>query len=235
MSPPRIALFVLCAVVPAIAYRLGGASLWYVFAAGYGAAAALSLFALAQDGQLRAALLPRAGDATVALVPAMALFAAVTLGVTKVLAPIPLLRVCGADGALIGIAQTHGFGAFTEWLRDRSCAAFGHGSAMQGTARAAFVITVAGFEELAWRAGVQQALGERLGSTRGWLVASVLYAAAFLGTGTASLALLALPTGLAWGAMYRFRGRVAPAVVAHMVFSWALLCNNAPFVVRGSL
>lgn len=235
MTRPRIALAVLCMVVPAVAYRAGLLGLWYVFAGGFGVAAAIALYELAQDGQLRAALLPKAGDATVALVPALALFAAVSLFVTRVLAPVPLLRICALDGGLLGPANVHGFTAATEWLRDRTCAAFGHASGMHGSARAAFVVGIAALEEIAWRGGVQQGLSERLGSTRGYLVASALYALSFLLTGNVAIALLALPCGLAWGAMFRFRGRLAPAMVSHLVFSWALLCNNMPLMVRTTL
>lgn len=233
MSPPRWILLALCAVVPAIAWRLGGASLWYALVLGYGAAAALAAWALAQDDQLKAALAPKAGDATLGLLPAMVLFGLVALFVTRVLAPLPELRFYTLDGAWVERAHAHGLQAATEWLRTHALAAMGRSAAIQGSARVAFVLAIAALEELAWRGGVQQGLSERFGSTRGWLLASALYALAQLGTLNPATALLALPCGLMWGAMYRFRGRVAPAILSHAIFSWALFAHNSsPFLLR---
>lgn len=233
MTPPRWILLALCAVLPALAWRLGGASLWYALVLGYGAAASLAAWELAQDDQLKAALVPRAGDATLGLLPALLLFTLVSLLVTRVLAPLPELRYFTPDGAWVGRADAHGLQAATEWLRERACAAMGRASAIQGSARVAFVLAVAALEELAWRGGVQQGLSERFGSTRGWLLASGLYALAQLGTFNAAPALLALPCGLLWGAMYRFRGRLAPSILSHAIFSWALFAHNSsPFIAR---
>lgn len=233
MTPSRWILLTLCAVLPALAWRLGGASLWYSLVLGYGAAASLAAWELAQDGQLKAALAPRSGDATLGLLPAMVLFGLTWLLVTRVLAPIPELRYFTPDGAWVGRADAHGFQAATEWLRERACAAMGRASAIQGSARVAYVLAIAALEELAWRGGVQQGLSERFGSTRGWLLASGLYALAQLGTLNAAPALLALPCGLLWGAMYRFRGRLAPSILSHALFSWALFAHNSsPFIAR---
>lgn len=233
MTPPRWILLALCAVVPALAWRLGGASLWYAMVLGYGAAAALAAWALAQDDQLKAALVPSAGDATLGLVPAMLLFGLTWLLFTRALGPIPELRYYTPDGAWVGRVGAHGLQAAGEWMRERALAAMGRASAIQGSARVAFVLAIAAFEELAWRGGVQQGLSERFGSTRGWLLASVLYALAQLGTLNPAPALLALPCGLLWGAMYRFRGRLAPAILSHALFSWALFAHDSsPFILR---
>jgi len=233
MTPSRWILLALCAVLPALAWRLGGASLWYSLVLGYGAAASLAAWELAQDGQLKAALAPRSGDATLGLLPAMVLFGLVWLLVTRVLAPIPELRFYTPDGAWVGRADAHGLQAATEWLRESACAAMGRSSAIQGSARVAYVLAIAALEELAWRGGVQQGLSERFGSTRGWLLASALYALTQLGTLNAAPALLALPCGLLWGAMYRFRGRLAPSILSHALFSWALFAHNSsPFIAR---
>ena len=233
MTPSRWILLALCAVLPALAWRLGGASLWYSLVLGYGAAASLAAWELAQDGQLKAALAPRSGDATLGLLPAMLLFGLVWLLVTRGLAPIPELRYFTPDGAWVGRADARGFQAATEWLRESACAAMGRSSAIQGSARVAFVLAIAALEELAWRGGVQQGLSERFGSTRGWLLASGLYALAQLGTLNPAPALLALPCGLLWGAMYRYRGGLAPSILSHAIFSWALFAhNNSPFILR---
>jgi membrane protease YdiL (CAAX protease family) len=233
MTPPRWIILALCAVVPAIAWRVGGASLWYVMVLGYGAAAALAAWALAQDDQLRAALAPKAGDATLGLLPALALFALAWLLVTRVLAPIPELRWYTPDGAYVDRAWPRGSMVAIEWVRARILDAMGRAASIQGSARVAFVLAIAALEELAWRGGVQQGLSERFGSTRGWLLASALYAAAQLGTLNPAPALLAIPCGLVWGAMYRFRGRLAPAILSHAIFSWALFAHHtSPFIRR---
>ena len=232
MNPLRWTLLALSVAAPALAWRVGGASLWYVMLAAYGVAGALAAYGLAQDGQLRAALQPRQGDATFGLVPAILLFVAVTYFFTHAIAPSPLLRVYTPDGPWIPRADVHGWHALTEWLRDRACAAMGRSAAIQGSARAAFVIGIALLEELAWRGGVQQALSERYGSSRGWVITSLLYAAAQLGTLNAAPALLALPCGLLWGAMYRYRGRLAPGLLSHALFSWAFFVHNSPFIAR---
>lgn len=233
MPLPRWILLALCALVPAVAWRLGGPSLWYAMVLGYGVAAALAAWSLAQDDQLKAALVPKAGDATLGMLPAMLLFGGVFLFVTHVLAPLPELRMYTSDGAYVERAWPHGAGVAVEWLRLRALDAMGRLAAIQGSARVAFVLAIAALEELAWRGGVQQALSERLGSTRGWLAASALYALAQLGTLNPVLALFALPCGLLWGAMYRFRGRLAPAILSHAIFAWALYAHNtSPFLLR---
>ena len=233
MTPPRWILLALCAVLPALAWRLGGASLWYVLLLGYGVAAALAAWALAQDDQLKAALVPRSGDASLGLLPAMVLFGLVSFLVTRVLAPLPELRYFTPDGPWVGRADPHGFQAITEWLRERACAAMGRSWAIHGSARVALVLAIAALEEIAWRGGVQQGLAERFGSTRGWLLTSALYALTQLGTGNPTPALLALPCGFLWGAMFRFRGRLAPSMLSHALFSWALFAHNSsPFVAR---
>lgn len=222
MTPPRWILLVICALVPAVAWRVGGPAVWYVAVVGFGVAAALAAWSLAQDDQLGAAITPKAGDASVGIIPAVALYALLYLAVTKGLAPSPVLRLCAADGPLLRQGGVHGLGAAVEWLRVQSCAAVGHTAGIQGSARVGLVITVAALEELAWRGGVQQGLAERFGSTRGWLLASALYALVHLGTLNVTTALLALPCGLLWGALYRYRGRLAPALLSHVVLSWAL-------------
>lgn len=226
MTPQRWILLAVCALLPTVSWHLGGASLWYSAVLGFGVAASLAAWALAQDGQLGSALSPRSGDASFGILPAIALYALVYVAVTKLVAPQPLLRVCTAEGPLVDRAGLHGLAAAAEWLRARSCVAFGHAGAIQGTARVGLVVTVAALEELAWRGGVQQGLSERFGSTRGWLLASALYALVHAGTLNPAPVLLALPCGLLWGALYRFRGRLAPALLSHVVFSWAVFVPN---------
>ena len=96
-------------------------------------------------------------------------------------------------GAWLPRPDMHGVGLWIEALRNQSCAALAHSSALRGPLRGAAIVFIAVAEEIAWRGGVQQHLSERLGSTRGWVVASILYALCQLGTGNVSVALVALP------------------------------------------
>ncbi|HHH11708.1 MAG TPA: CPBP family intramembrane metalloprotease [Sorangium sp.] len=95
------------------------------------------------------------------------------------------------------------------------------------------VLVIAALEEVVWRGLVQRALAEQLGAGRALLVTSVLYALTHvttlwqLGDPTAGynplLVSAALGGGLVWGAMaWRF-GRLLPAVIAHALFSWAVV------------
>jgi hypothetical protein len=79
---------------------------------------------------------------------------------------------------------------------------------------------------------VQQVLSERLGSVRGWVAASVLFGVAHLGTGNPVIALLAMVGGFLWGGLFLWRGRLLPAVLSHVVFSFALFYQNSPFLIR---
>lgn len=91
-------------------------------------------------------------------------------------------------------------------------------------------------EEIVWRGMVTQLLADRVGTRASWIWAGVLYALAYVptmwslrgGPGFAGLdpvlVLGALGAGLLWGAMGRaFGGRLAPLVLAHGLFDWAVL------------
>lgn len=223
-------MLALVMALPAVFYRVGGVGLWGVGLAGYAVAAAVAMWALAQDDQLRAAMTPRQGDAALGLGTAMVFFVALTFAVTKVLAPRDALRLCAVDGAWFAQPLARGAGAALEWLRDHACMAVGRSSALRGSTRGLAVVLIAAAEEIAWRGGVQQLLSERLGSTRGWVVTSLLFALAELGTGNPVIALLALPLGFTWGALYRYRGRLAPALLSHVAFSWFFFANASPLV-----
>ncbi len=223
MTPLRWTLLAVCMAVPALAYRLGGVGLWVTYATAYGIAAALAAREFAADGQLRGALSPQRGDAAFGFGSAALFYLALLLAFRYVIAPGSFLPLCGPDGALFGQPGVHGLGVVTEWLRDRSCAGFARSSGIRGPARGVLVVAIAAAEELAWRGGVQQGLSERLGSTRGWLAATGLYALAQFGTGNAATVLLALAAGLLFGALFRYRGRLAPALFAHCTFAWFFL------------
>jgi membrane protease YdiL (CAAX protease family) len=100
------------------------------------------------------------------------------------------------------------------------------------------IAVVALSEEVLWRGMVTQLLADRMGTRTAWVGAAVLYAAAYVPTmwalraggagGVGSLnpvlPVAALGAGLLWGAMARaFGGRLAPGVLAHALFDWAVV------------
>jgi membrane protease YdiL (CAAX protease family) len=100
---------------------------------------------------------------------------------------------------------------------------------------AAAIAAAALAEEVLWRGMVTQLLAERVGTRTAWVWAAVLYALAYVPTvwslravGPAAgldpiLPVAALGAGLLWGAMARFFGRLAPGVLAHALFDWAVV------------
>jgi len=102
----------------------------------------------------------------------------------------------------------------------------------------AAIAVVALAEELVWRGMVTQLLADKMGTRTAWVAAAVLYAAAYVPTmwalraggvgGGGSLnpvlPIAALGAGLLWGGMARtFGGRLAPGVLAHALFDWAVV------------
>ncbi len=89
-------------------------------------------------------------------------------------------------------------------------------------------------EELVWRGYVRHRLARAYGETVGTVAAAGLYAVAHLPTvwalsddlagGNPLVVLAALFGGLLWGAMTQVaRGRLVPALIAHVAFDWAVL------------
>jgi membrane protease YdiL (CAAX protease family) len=90
-------------------------------------------------------------------------------------------------------------------------------------------------EELVWRGMVTQLLAERVGTRSAWVWSAVLYALVYVptmwslrsgGEGGALNPVLpaaALGAGLLWGGMARAFGRLAPGVLAHALFDWAVV------------
>ncbi|MGH7440663.1 MAG: lysostaphin resistance A-like protein, partial [Polyangiaceae bacterium] len=94
------------------------------------------------------------------------------------------------------------------------------------------ICAVALAEEIVWRGVVTQMLADRVGSRSAWLWAAGLYAIAYLPTawslgGAAGLdpviVIAALGGGVLWGGMARAFGRLAPGVLAHALFDWAVI------------
>lgn len=232
MTAPRSLAVLLCLLLPAIGYRVGGPGLWATYAVGYGLAAALAAYALWQDGELRAALTPRAGDASFAVGGAAVLYFLLTAVVFFVLAPLQPMRICTLDGAWVAPPQPRGFQAVTEYLRDKACLGYGRSAALRGLPRGLGIALIAALEEVAWRGAVQPMLSERLGTSRGWIAAAALFGLAQLATGNVAVALLALPTGLLWAGLARYRGTLFPAILSHAVFSWFFFYNSSPLAMR---
>jgi membrane protease YdiL (CAAX protease family) len=101
---------------------------------------------------------------------------------------------------------------------------------------AATIAAAAIAEEVLWRGAVTQLLAERVGSRTAWLWAAGLYALAYVPTAWSLravagpggglnplLPVAALAGGLLWGAMARAFGRLAPSVLAHASFDWAVV------------
>ncbi len=103
-----------------------------------------------------------------------------------------------------------------------------HAGALAGA-----VVSVAAAEEIVWRGLVTRVLEERVGSRRAWIVAAVLYALALVPSMgplrdpvaglNPLLPIAGLAAGLAWGAMTRHWGRLAPAILSHAAFDWCVV------------
>lgn len=91
-------------------------------------------------------------------------------------------------------------------------------------------------EELVWRGAVTQFLAERVGSRTAWVWAAGLYALAYAPTAWSLrsvagpgagpnplIPIAALGAGLIWGGMARVFGRLAPGILAHALFDWAVV------------
>ncbi len=86
-------------------------------------------------------------------------------------------------------------------------------------------------EEIFWRGYVQDKLMKRLGSWKGWAVATILYAGFHLVTFNFMLIGAAAVAGAFWGLMYMRNQRLAPLIVSHSlwsVFAFAVLPIMAP-------
>jgi membrane protease YdiL (CAAX protease family) len=226
----RMVALALLALGPAVAFRVGGVGLWIVMASTCVLAAVLSAWELHQDGILRDVMRRQGFDLMLGLGVALGLLVAVTFVFNRWIAPVEfaggVFRRCRLDGPLLPRLEPHGAERVSEWLRGQVCRGYGASLAIDHGLRAPVIFLLASLEEFAWRGGVQQALSERLGSTRGWLATSVVYALVHALTPTPGLALLALPCGLLWGGLYRYRGRLVPGVFSHGVFSMFLFATR---------
>jgi membrane protease YdiL (CAAX protease family) len=165
-----------------------------------------------EDGDLQL-LAPKWGDASLAIVCALALFGGAWLMV-HVLAPAGSPREA--------------------WMA-RLYLQFGPG----GDLKKQMVVVVAGLvaiaigEEVLWRGVVTRLLEPLVGSRRAWIVSAFLYALAHLPTvflladdaagHNPMLVLGALGAGLVWGGLARRLGRLSPGILSHVAFDWTVL------------
>jgi membrane protease YdiL (CAAX protease family) len=94
----------------------------------------------------------------------------------------------------------------------------------------ALLLSVVLAEELFWRGWVLDVCAKRTGPRRGWMLATLLYAATLLPTVVTLAAPLpgpnpmlfvaALFCGLVWTFMAHLIGRLPPVILAHAVFTY---------------
>lgn len=200
---------------------------------GYAVVTLGALYALHDDGELRAAFRYQQGDPALGLLSGMLLAWVFVYAVEHFIAPMEFLRACRVDGPLIDVPPAGGLRAVTEGLRDSACRALGKSSAIApGPYRTLAVVGIAVVEEIAWRGGVQRWLSEKIGSTRAMLTVAVVYPVAQFATGNITLGLVALPMSFVWAGLFRWRASLAPTVLSHAVFSYLLFGLWAPFQLR---
>jgi uncharacterized protein len=78
-------------------------------------------------------------------------------------------------------------------------------------------------EELVWRGLVQGAIGHRLGSFSGVLLAASLYALAQVPVGSPVLAFVALVCGIIWGALRACTNGLVAPMLAHLLWDFLIL------------
>lgn len=191
--------------------RAGRGSMLASLGAFYAALAALALYRLHLRGELRRRLRPAYGDITLG---------AATAGVLYGCA-----RIVGALVAAHGSPREAWVAALYHQL--------GNLDAPGRTLTGAAVFAVAALEEIVWRGLVMDSIQDVAGRWRAAASTTVLYAAAHLPTlvllrapdaGDNPLVVLAaLGCGLVWSLMVLRTGRLVPAIVAHALFSWAII------------
>ncbi len=163
-----------------------------------------------RDGELREWLLPKSGDFTRGFVAGGFLFGCAYL-FTRFVIPEASPRV--------------------GWLA-RTYLQIGDPTALREKVFyvSAFICIIAIAEEVLWRGLVTTLFAEMLGSRRAWIFSALLYSLVHLPTmwmladpkaGLNPLVVFAaLGCGLVWGAVTRWTGRLAPAIISHALFDW---------------
>lgn len=189
--------------------RAKGAS-FAVIGGVYAMFAVLTVLRLRRTRNL-ATLRPRGGDISLA-----ALLAGALWGLAYAASKVVMTAGSPREGWLVNVYLFLGNpGAATSWT----------------TSIAVFFVGAA--EEVAWRGLVLDSLEGRLGPLRAALVTSALWAFAHLPTiyrlgdvisgYNPLLVLAAFGCGLVWSFLRYRTGRLAPAVISHAIFSWAVV------------
>jgi membrane protease YdiL (CAAX protease family) len=190
--------------------RSGTVAFWAITTAPTLVLSVVALVWAKREEMLREWLTPRGGDFTLAFFGAAALFAvawafarlACPVGSTREVWLVSLYSQLGDPRVL----QKHVAGVV------------------------AAIVVAAAAEEIVWRGFVTALLAERVGSRMAWIGSAGLYALAHVptmwalraGRGALNplLPLAALGAGLVFGGLARLRGRLMPAIFAHVLFDW---------------
>lgn len=187
---------------------------WVVLTSSYLLLGALALRKLWNDGRLVDVLTPRWGDLSLGVVTGALLLLA-SLAARGALAP--------ADGPRLA------------WVL-RIYAQIGDTDAVQKSLPyTALLLLIVVCEELAWRSMVLDELTQRFGTRRAWPLAALLYAIAALPTLVTLrdplagynplLVTAAFGCGMVWSFLASLKGRLAPVLIAHGVFTYFSLAQ----------
>ncbi len=208
LTPPRVraSSWVCAAAAAAVGWALlvSAHPPWFFAWAAAFAAAWLALSALAAPAGLRARLRPRPGDLLLGILTALGLYALARLFLWTWCGPVST-ALCGPLHSMFARFHTR--------------------APLPG---AALVLAIAPAEELFWRGVVQARLTPRLGSARAVATTTALAAGLTLATGEPFLALATVPTYAAWGALAAWRRNLAPAVLAHALWTLLIATVAAP-------
>lgn len=183
----------------------------------YGLVTIAAIVRMRRRGELGPLLQPKTGDVSLGAFAALLLYGLSLAGRT-IVAP----RGSPSEGWLVRLyLQITGPGA-----------TIGGPSDMERLLTATAVFAIAGLEEVVWRGVVMRSLEPHLGARAALVASSALFALAHLPTVTLLADPVAGPNplvvaaafgcGLSWGAIYLRIGRLAPAVLAHAFYSWAV-------------
>jgi membrane protease YdiL (CAAX protease family) len=165
-------------------------------------------------GELRRWLVPKTGDLTRGFVAALVLFAC-AFGFVKLITMHTSPRAAWMARLYLQLGDPRPLREHQAWV-------------------GAGIAVMAVMEEIVWRGWVKTLLEHLLGVRFAWVAAAVLYALAHVPTlwaladtmiGKNPLVVFAaLGAGLVWSALTRaFGGRLAPSIVSHGLFDWAVL------------
>ena len=191
--------------------RAGQGSMLASLGAFYAVLAAPALYRLHRRGELRRRFRPAYGDITLGAATAGVLYGSA--------------RIVGALVAAHGSPREPWIEALYRQL--------GNPDAPGRTLTGAAVFAVAALEEIVWRGLVMGSIQDVAGPWRACAYTTLLYAAAHLptmillrapGAGDNPLVVVAaLGCGLVWSLMVLRTGRLLPSLLAHALFSWAII------------